>query len=237
MKCIPEEPEFGDGQLAEKLVWEALKRSLPEDAVLAHSVQVRNGSAEHEIDLLVLWPGVGLAAIEVKGGQVTVENGQWYQSDRSGPHKIQSPLAQSQGSAHAFKTWIGSVLGTPLTSRLAYLVSLPYTAVPQDWAMAGTPRALILDQKDSLNPGELVRKAIEQEGGGVSPLAPAFMERVVRQLAGNLGSGGSPAVDPRQDEDEQDNLTERQKVLLQEAGAVRLAAALSRAEKWVPAVR
>ncbi len=31
---------------------------------------------------LVLWPGVGMAAIEVKGGRVSVENGQWYQSDR-----------------------------------------------------------------------------------------------------------------------------------------------------------
>lgn len=63
MRCIPEEPEFGDGQLAEKAVWEALRKSLPEDVVLAHSVHVRDGRAEHEIDLLVLWPGVGIAAI------------------------------------------------------------------------------------------------------------------------------------------------------------------------------
>lgn len=215
MRCIPEDPDFNPGQAAEKVLWDALRRTLPDDAVLAHSVQVRNGAAEHEIDLLVLWRGVGLAAIEVKGGKVGVENGQWYQSDGKGPHKIQSPLAQSQSSAHAFKTWIGSVLGTPLTSRFAYMVSLPYTPVPQDWAMAGTPRTLILDQKDSLNPAELVRQAIEQEGGGISPLAPAFMDRIARQLAGNLGSGGSTAVDPQEAEDEQDHLTERQKVLLQ----------------------
>ena len=111
MKCIPEEPEFGDGQVAEKAVWDALKNSLPDDVVLAHSVQVRDGRAEHEIDILVLWPGVGMAAIEVKGGRVAVENGQWLQSDRSGAHKIQSPVAQSQGSLHAFKHWIGRQLG------------------------------------------------------------------------------------------------------------------------------
>ena len=62
VRCIPEQPEFGEGQSAERAVWEALRNSLPDDCVLAHSVQVRDGRAEHEIDLLVLWPGVGMAA-------------------------------------------------------------------------------------------------------------------------------------------------------------------------------
>jgi hypothetical protein len=126
--------------VAEKAVWEALKNSLPDDCVLAHSVQVRDGRNEYEIDLLVLWPGVGMAAIEVKGGKVSIDNGQWYQSDRSGKHKIQSPVAQSQSSLHAFKNWLERQLGSRLSSRCVYMVSLPYTDVPKDWAMAGCPR-------------------------------------------------------------------------------------------------
>jgi len=43
MRCIPEEPEFGEGQLAENALWTALKNSLPDDYVLAHSVHVRDG--------------------------------------------------------------------------------------------------------------------------------------------------------------------------------------------------
>ncbi len=186
MKCIPAEPEFGDGQLAEKAVWEALKATLPDDAVLAHSVQVRDGRAEHEIDLLVLWPGVGIAAIEVKGGQVSVDNAQWYQSDRNEKRKIQSPVAQSQSSQHAFKKWISDQLGTPLTSRFAYLVAFPYTRVPQDWTIAGCPRSLVLDQTEMQSPAELVRLAIEREGGGTVPLATTFAERIVRKLSGTL---------------------------------------------------
>lgn len=65
MRCIPEEPEFGEGHHAEKAVWTALRNSLPDDCVLAHSVHVRDGRHEYEIDLLVLWPNVGMAAIEV----------------------------------------------------------------------------------------------------------------------------------------------------------------------------
>lgn len=215
MRCIPDEPEFGDGQLAEKAVWDALRKSLPDDVVLAHSVQVRDGRAEHEIDLLVLWPGVGIAAIEVKGGQVTIADGQWYQSDRSGKHKIQSPVAQSQSSLHAFKNWLEKQLGSRLSSRCAYMVSLPYTAVPNDWAIAGCPRSLILDQTDNQSPAELVRRAIENEGGGASPLAPAFLERIVRQLSGDLDTAVGTSRNPKEDEDAQDHLTERQAVLLQ----------------------
>lgn len=46
MKCIPENPGFGDGFHAQKAVWEALKRSLPDDCVLALSVHVRHGRGE-----------------------------------------------------------------------------------------------------------------------------------------------------------------------------------------------
>lgn len=95
------------------------------------------------------------------------------------------------------------------------MVSLPYTAVPNVWGMAGCPRPLILDQTDSKSPAELVRRAIENEGGGASPLAPAFLERIVRQLSGDLDTGVGTSRNPKEDEDAQDHLTERQSVLLQ----------------------
>lgn len=215
MRCIPEEPEFGEGQLAEKAVWTALKNGLPDDCVLAHSVHVRDGRNEYEIDLLVLWPGVGMAAIEVKGGQVSITDGQWYQSDRDQRRRIQSPVAQSQSSLHALKNWLENQLGSRLSSRCVYMVSLPYTDVPGGWTMAGCPRALILDRAESQSPAELVRQAIDNEGGGAAPLAPVFLERIVRQLTGNLDTAVIPSATSQEDEAAQDHLTERQSVLLQ----------------------
>lgn len=215
MRCIPEEPEFGEGQSAEKAVWEKLRQCLPDDVVLAHSVQVRNGRAEHELDLLVLWPGVGLAAIEVKGGLVSINEGQWYQSGgKDGRHRIQSPVAQSQSSTHAFKAWIGDQLGTPLSSRFAYMVCLPYTPVPADWTMAGCPRSLILDDQDLTDPAEHIRRAIEQEGGGAIPLALTYADRIAARLAGTLQPVDGPPLSSQEMENRQDHLTEQQAVLL-----------------------
>lgn len=214
MHCIPEEPNFGEGHLAEKAVWDALRAQLPDDVVLAHSVQVRHAGREFEIDLLVLWPNVGLAAIEVKGGLVSVNNAQWYQSDRSGKHPIQSPIAQSQASLHPFREWLSHRLGTRLTNRFAYMAALPYTSVPGDWDMAGTPRALILDGADLAHCADWIRAAIVDEGQAGSPLAPAFLQRIVPHLAGDLASEPAPALTASELEDLQQQLTERQRVLL-----------------------
>lgn len=215
MRCIPPEPDFNDGQQAEKAVWDRLKADLPDEAVLAHSVQVRHGRAEHEIDILVLWPGVGLAAIEVKGGLVTNEHGQWYQSGgKDGKRKLQDPLAQSQGSMHAFKDWLQDQLGSLLTSRFAYMAAFPYSKVPHDWVKSGNPRALLLDEADCRNPTEKIRHAIETEGGGTGPLAASFMERIILRLEGNLDHVVTGPTGQGELEDEQNHLTERQSVLL-----------------------
>ncbi|MHA7178341.1 nuclease-related domain-containing protein [Arthrobacter sp. Sr24] len=102
------------------------RSGLPDDVVLAHSVQLRHGRAEHEIDILVLWPDVGIAVIEVKGGLVTNENGRWFPSgEPDGRHKLQDPQAQSQGSAHALKNWLSDQMGSLLTNRFVYMTAFP----------------------------------------------------------------------------------------------------------------
>jgi hypothetical protein len=223
MRCIPEEPDFGEGQAAEHAVWQQLCGSLPDGAVLAHSVLVRHGGAEHEIDLLVLWPGVGLAAIEVKGGRVRVQEGQWQQSGGPGGwHRMKNPLAQSQSSMHAFKRSVAD-LGTALHSRFAYMACFPYTDVPADWAMGGCPRTLILDRSDLESPAAYIRRAIEEEGSGGSPLAPNFMERIAAYLAGDFESASDSGASERELEDQQDHLTAQQKNVLDITRSVRRA--------------
>ncbi|WP_443427956.1 NERD domain-containing protein [Arthrobacter rhombi] len=212
---MPTEPEFEPGQEAEQAVWRRLCSELPDDVVVAHSVEVHNGTAEHEIDLLVLWPNVGLAAIEVKGGRNSIENGQWIQSDRKGGHRIQSPIAQSQGSSHALSTWLESQLGSKISSRFAYMACFPYTKVQSDWSMAGTPRSLVIDLTDLTSDlAACVRTAIEQEGGGASGLVPSFMERMLVHLRGDLATERTVAGDASELEDEQNSLTDRQATLL-----------------------
>jgi hypothetical protein len=105
MRCIPEDPEFGEGQLAEEAVWTALKNSLPDECVLAHSVHVRDGRNEYEIDLLVLWPGVGMAAIEVKGAGSASQTGSG--TSRTGASGARSKAPWRSPKAHFMRSRTG----------------------------------------------------------------------------------------------------------------------------------
>ena len=182
MHCIPEEPEFGDGQAAEKAVWELLRKSLPDDVVLAHSVQVRNGNAQHEIDLLVLWPGVGLAAVEVKGGLVRIENGQWYQSAGTG---FKARRAVAKLDARLPNLDRKSARHTAVQPLRVYGCSALHTCAT-GLVQGGIPRTLILDDEDVMAPADRIRLAIEEEGGGISSLAPSYLQRIAGRLAGTL---------------------------------------------------
>lgn len=88
-RCYPEQPEFAADRAAERTVWEALRVQLPDDAVLLHSLGFTDQGNEREADLVVAWPGIGIAVIEVKGGNVTScarKQGKSTSYHRSFPH-------------------------------------------------------------------------------------------------------------------------------------------------------
>ena len=95
-RCYPLEPGFGSGRTAERQVWEVLRDQLPADAALLHSVTMIERATEYEADLVVGWPGVGVAVIEVKGGHISRDQGQSYQSSGGETHPVKDPVAQAQ---------------------------------------------------------------------------------------------------------------------------------------------
>lgn len=62
---IPEQPDF-NGSTAEELVWNALCRQLPDAAEIIHGQRLTGDDKDVEIDFLILWPGAGIAVVEVK---------------------------------------------------------------------------------------------------------------------------------------------------------------------------
>ena len=70
-RLIPESPTFTTG--SEKEVWERLRDTLDDDDVLLANLRLTDGDKDHEADLVVLMPDIGVLVLEVKGGSVTVE--------------------------------------------------------------------------------------------------------------------------------------------------------------------
>ena len=183
-RLYPEEPEFADERIAERVAWERLRDSLPDEAALFHSVPLIENDHEFEIDLLVLWPGVGIAAIEVKGGAVSRDEQGWHQSGR----KIGNPVMQAQDGKHVLTRYLKDHAPSANGVRAAHLIALPFTTVPAGWNAPDCGRDMVLDKFDLLNPAEIVRAAIDSRGAGHQPLSDLAGDAVIKVLSGTFVS-------------------------------------------------
>ena len=98
VRLIPEEPTFTTSSEGE--VWERLRTSLgPEDVLLAN-VRLTDRDKDHEADLVVLMPDVGILVIEVKGGSVWHDDEGWWQSRNRKDVQI-DPVTQVRTTKYA----------------------------------------------------------------------------------------------------------------------------------------
>ena len=193
-RLFPSEPVWPDDSGAERAVWEALVEQLPDDAALFHGLRLQDEAAEHEIDLLVAWPGFGLAVIEVKGGHVTRDGDGWRQSGRDGvAHRI-DPARQAQTSRHALQKLLAARGLAAAYARAVHMVAFPFLTLPDRWDALDLPRTMVVDQSDlrrGLGVGDRLRTAIERYGAGHAPLEAGGLEALVDVVEARL----RPAAD------------------------------------------
>ena len=181
----PPDPRFPpDDGGAEHAVHHALADQLPDDAVLFHGLHIQDQQREHEIDLLIAWPGHGLAAIEVKGGHISRAEGAWQQGRPPNEHPI-DPFTQVQDARHALTRWLAAHgQTTTARARTAHLAAFPHTRIPADWDLPEAPRAMILDRDDLATAATRVRDAIDAHGAGHAVPTEDDVVHLVELLAG-----------------------------------------------------
>ena len=96
VRLVPERPPFATS--SERLVWERLRDTLPPEAVLLANFRITDASKDHEADLVVLMPGVGVVVVEVKGGSVWRDADGWHQTLQSGQVRRIEPAEQAMKS-------------------------------------------------------------------------------------------------------------------------------------------
>lgn len=91
-------------------------RGLPDNWSVFHSVNWLGTRGKRigdgEADFVLLHPAFGLIALEVKGGGVSTEHGEWVSEDRNRDiHKIKDPYKQASESARNLHEWLKDRLG------------------------------------------------------------------------------------------------------------------------------
>ena len=142
-KAIPERPAFQTE--SERVVWEALRTSLQDDEVLIHGLRFSDGQAgDVEIDLMLLSPSRGVAVIEVKGGHVSYQDGQWTTRNGSGGIRRIHPTDQARRAKHALRRYLDRQpeWGKGLI-RSQWFLAMPLTQVEGDMGPDGRREQLI----------------------------------------------------------------------------------------------
>src|SRR5215207_7158531 len=145
-RLFPAEPQF-EAETERQFVM-ALREQLPDSAVLFCNLRFTDRREDREADVIVAWPGVGVAVIEVKGGSVSLRDGQWWQT--GGVSKAIHPVDQALKCKYLLRGFFNRhprwSRGNP---RLTHLVALPTTTLPEEFVAPDAPRWLVLDRTDT----------------------------------------------------------------------------------------
>jgi hypothetical protein len=130
---------------SERQVWEALRASLRDDEVLIHGLRFSDGQAgDVEIDLMLLSPSRGVAVIEVKGGHVSYQDGQWTTRNGSGGVRRIHPTDQARRAKHALRRYLDRQPEWSLgLIRSQWFLAMPHTRVEGDMGPDGRREQLI----------------------------------------------------------------------------------------------
>ena len=181
-RVYPADPAYESH--AERLFAEALRDQLPDDAVMVCGQRFSDRREDREADVIVAWPGFGIAVVEVKGGSVHLRGGEWRQVG-GGLDKRIRPVEQALRCKYLLRDYLRHdrrwTAGDP---RLVHVVALPATTVPGDFAAPDAPRWMVLDRTDLPQAAARVASALRQVDSEIEPPTADDVEAFVECIAG-----------------------------------------------------
>lgn len=140
MKLIPDKPLRTESS-AEKRLFEKLSKSnLPDNWHCFHSLSLSRHmkKREGEIDFLFINPR-GVLVLEVKGGRVARQNGEWLFTNRHGETTIkhESPFEQAKTAMYSLRDTVSHLLGSEYNQLLfgygAAFPDIEFTVNSPEW--------------------------------------------------------------------------------------------------------
>lgn len=133
---------------SEDQVRAAIQRQLRSNEVLLEGTRFtdpRHGDVE--VDFLILIPGSGIAVVEVKGGDITLREGQWVASYGNVQRRI-DPIEQARRAKHAVRRYLDRQdEWTSGLVRAEWFVVMPFTEVTSDMSTEAR-RELLIGKSD-----------------------------------------------------------------------------------------
>jgi hypothetical protein len=97
---------MGSSTQSETLVRKLISAQLAKGETLLEGIRFTDPKhGDVEVDFLILIPDVGVAVVEVKGGVVSFQDGQWLTKSKGSSRRI-SPIEQARKGKHALRRFL-----------------------------------------------------------------------------------------------------------------------------------
>ena len=164
---------------SEKIVFEKLEE-LHNDITVVWSVSWTERRSDKEADFVIIdprWPSI--LVLEVKGGKISLEEGQWYSTDRKGQkHKI-DPVEQAKQGQYKIVDRIKRSLKQNLDFTFGWGVVFPDVECPENMETEGPsmiPRVRVIDINDLENPVDAIDRVFKDFNSGSTPSTEPSLE-------------------------------------------------------------
>jgi hypothetical protein len=170
-RILPDQPQFTTS--SERQVWTLLRDQMGPDALLMANVRISDAAGDHEIDLVAVFPGWGLVAVEVKGGSVWHDGARWLQAWSEQGQRPIDPVGQALRGRYAMRDYVEAdqrwtSQGRP-RFRWSHAIVLPATEVRQDFDLPDCPRHMVVDRSQLKTVASVLRETAELQGRGYRP--------------------------------------------------------------------
>ena len=222
VRLIPEEPTFAT--TSEQAVWERLCASLGDDDVLIANLRLTDERKDHEADLVVLMPDVGVVALEVKGGSVWWDDG--WRIMRRGREAVIHPVDQAREVKYALRGYVEGDprWGSRTRVAWAHAVVTPYSDFGDDFALPDLPRWALHDAGDQEHLVGRLRHNAQRMTHGHRVATADDVDEIADILTGRLPT----SYDARAEADERADAADR--LTLEQATLLRVTRLLNRVE-------
>ncbi|MCY3873539.1 MAG: NERD domain-containing protein [Rhodobacteraceae bacterium] len=188
---IPGTP-FETGSHAEKRIFERLRLAFDNGYTAFHSLKPTTHPYKQfpEVDFVIVGPE-GLFALEVKGGKVTVQNGDWHYQDGHGSEKfqMQDPFRQAATAMHGLTVDLRENLPGHVHNAMATGFGVIFPDCRWDTHSSEWDREMVADRRRCRDLGQWLRQLFaywRQRGGSQELLDDDALATVRRFIRPNV---------------------------------------------------
>ena len=189
---------------------------LESDWIIAPSISITYKGSDREIDVILIHRDHGAYVVEVKGGIITLQNGQWKQNQRS----LDNPVLQVLAAKHNLKNRLKAMKVDLSEISIQHLVAFPHiVSFPPHGAGPECPREIVFTKTELSDPAKYlaqIRKnrspisidhltkflkalrpdvrEIDVQGGNISGISERIARSSIDQLSIVFGLDENPRV-------------------------------------------